>query len=47
MGSHFFFCDAKPRFTDCADDVAEGFDDLGRFYMSDSSVGDLGGDLGV
>ena len=47
MGSHFFFGDAEPRLADGAHDVAEGVDDLDRFYISDSSVGDVGGDLGV
>jgi hypothetical protein len=47
MGSHFFFGDAKPCFADGDHDVAEGVDDLDQFYISDSSVGDLGGDLGV
>ncbi len=47
MGSYFFFGDAKPRFANCADDVAEGVDDLDRFYISDSTVGDVGRDLGV
>ncbi len=47
MGSHFFFGDTKPCFADGAHDVAEGIDDLDLFYISDSSVGDVGGDLGV
>ncbi len=47
MGSHFFFEDAKPRFANGAHDVAEGVDHLDQSYISDSSVGDVGGDLGV
>jgi len=47
MGSHFFFGDVEPRLTNGPHNVAEGVDDLGRFYISGSSVGVVGGDLGV
>ncbi len=47
MGSHFFVGDAELHFADGAHDVAEGIDHLDQFYISDSSIGDVGGDLGV
>ena len=47
MGSHFFFGYAKPRLTDSPHNAVEGVDDLDRFYIFGSSVGDVGGDLGV